>query len=62
MKLRLIMFQDGIRDEPLYDHPLHGDMQVLRSFSITGDIRLIYEETEAAYILKDIGTHSQVYR
>jgi len=61
-ELRLSLFMQGLRVEPLNDHSLTGKFRGKRAFSITGDIRVIYEETEAAFIFLDIGTHNQVYR
>ena len=45
----------------LRDHKLKGKKKSFRAFSITGDIRVIYEETVDSFIFLDIGTHSQVY-
>ena len=58
---RLDMFIAGQRDAPINDHPLTGDLQGRRSFSITADIRVIYIEMEDNIIFLDIGTHNQVY-
>lgn len=61
-KERLNLFITNPRNPILKDHPLIGKKKHLRSFSITGDIRVIYQEispTEALFL--DIGTHSQVY-
>ncbi len=45
----------------LHDHPLKGRKKGLRSFSITGDIRVVYYiHINTAYFV-DIGTHNQVY-
>jgi addiction module RelE/StbE family toxin len=46
----------------LNDHPLHGDKEGLRSFSISGDLRVIYylQDDDTAIFL-DIGSHNQVY-
>lgn len=46
----------------LADHPLGGDYKGYRSFSITGDIRVIYKFTNSSVIFIDVGTHNQVYR
>lgn len=46
----------------LRDHELTGSMKKLRSFSITKDIRIIYQNTAKGIILLDIGTHKQIYR
>ncbi|MBI4067669.1 type II toxin-antitoxin system YafQ family toxin [Candidatus Gottesmanbacteria bacterium] len=64
-----IKFQERITlfiFNPMYpllkDHPLTGKKAHLRSFSITGDIRVIYQEIFPGEILLiDIGTHNQVY-
>lgn len=58
---RVTSFQAGKRDEPLNDHPLKGKMRGKRAFSITGDVRVVYEETKEAYIFLDVGSHNQVY-
>lgn len=58
---RVGMFIAGYRGASLKDHALTGDLQGRRSFSITGDIRVIYIELTEKIILLDIGTHSQVY-
>ena len=60
-KVRLDMFIAGHRDAPLNDHPLTGDLLSRRSFSITGDIRVIYIELKDRIIFLDIGTDNQVY-
>ncbi len=51
-------------DPILKNHPLTGRMQGLRSISVTGDIRIIFEEIKGGVIviLLDIGSHDQVYR
>lgn len=55
------LFCGGERDYPLNDHALGGEMKGKRSFSITADVRVVYEETESSIIFLDIGTHAQVY-
>lgn len=45
----------------LKDHQLKGDKIGLRSFSITGDIRVVYYIKEDCIYFVDIGTHNQVY-
>jgi addiction module RelE/StbE family toxin len=52
---------DGIRDYPLDDHSLVGTMKGLRAFSIGGDIRVVYRETDEYFEFLDVGSHSQVY-
>jgi addiction module RelE/StbE family toxin len=58
---RLALFIDGVRDYPLDDHALIGTMKGLRAFSVGGDLRLVYHETEDHYEFLDIGSHNQVY-
>jgi addiction module RelE/StbE family toxin len=58
---RLALFASGERGWPLDDHPLSGKLIGRRAFSVNGDVRVIYEETELFIILLDIGTHNQVY-
>jgi len=51
------------RTNPLVnDHRLLGRLSNYRSFSITGDIRIIYMEYEEYYLFMDIGTHNQIYK
>jgi addiction module RelE/StbE family toxin len=60
-ELRVDMFIAGQRTAPINDHPLSGDLQGRRAFSITADVRVIYIELEDKIIFLDIGTHNQVY-
>jgi len=60
-KQRLQLFLDGVRDYPLDDHALVGTMKGLRAFSVGGDLRVVYRETEEYYEFLDIGSHNQVY-
>lgn len=57
----LELFSQGVRKEPINDHPLTGKLKGLRAFSVGGDVRVVYQETADHYLLLDIGTHSQVY-
>jgi len=59
---RYEMFISGIRGYPLFDHALTRNMKGLRSFSIGGDLRIVYRETETHYEFLDVGTHNQVYK
>ena len=43
------------------DHVLKGNMKPKRSFSVSGDIRIIYLEYKNHYLFLDIGSHNQVY-
>ncbi len=58
---RYVLFAAGERGRPLDDHSLTGNMIGKRAFSITGNSRVIYEETDEAIIFLDIGTHAQMY-
>ncbi len=58
---RLELFLANSKDPILRDHVLTGDLEGYRSFSITGDIRVIYYLDGDSIHLYDIGTHNQVY-
>lgn len=59
---RLLLFQKDPTNPILKDHQLKGAKRKFRSFSITGDIRIVYLSiSEGHAILLDIGTHNQVY-
>ncbi|MCG2686073.1 type II toxin-antitoxin system mRNA interferase toxin, RelE/StbE family [Candidatus Parcubacteria bacterium] len=45
----------------LRKHQLKGKKKVYWSFSVTGDIRVIYKMEKSILFLYDIGTHEQVY-
>lgn len=57
----LELFSAGIRREPLNDHPLTGRLKGLRAFSVGGDVRVVYRETNEYIEFLDIGSHNQVY-
>ncbi|MFZ2152597.1 MAG: type II toxin-antitoxin system mRNA interferase toxin, RelE/StbE family [Microgenomates group bacterium] len=62
-QLRVNLFRKNPLDEILRDHKLAGSKRGYRSFSITGDIRIIYEMvSERVAIFYDIGSHNQVYK
>ena len=60
-KQRLKLFLENKNNPILKDHQLIGSKSGYRSFSITGDFRVIYEETNDGILLHNIGTHNQVY-
>jgi addiction module RelE/StbE family toxin len=61
-KNRVDLFISDQSNPILKDHALTGSMKGLRSFSITGDIRIIYQELDNNYVLFiNIGSHNQVY-
>jgi len=59
---RIKFFKENPRNPVLKDHGLRGRRSNLRSFSVTGDIRVIYQlvDKDNALFL-DIGSHNQVY-
>lgn len=60
---RVSLFQKNPNNPLLLDHKLRGNLEGVRAFSITGDIRIIYhcvDDTHREFL--DIGTHNQVYR
>lgn len=61
-KERVEIFIKNRKYPILKDHKLIGKKKDFRSFSITGDIRVIYtRESKDTFIFIDIGTHNQVY-
>ena len=60
---RVEIFKKNPKSELLKDHKLTGRKKSYRSFSITGDIRIIYEQiSENEVVFYDIGSHNQVYK
>lgn len=57
LKLLLVNPENPI----LKDHRLTGALKYFRSFSVTGDIRVVYRKDANNLYLADIGTHNQVY-
>ena len=60
-KERLALFMAGDSGYPLHDHALTGKLAGKRSFSIAGDIRVVYVELEDSIVFLDVGSHNQVY-
>lgn len=59
---RLKLFRNNPGNPILEDHKLKGDKRRFRSFSITGNVRIVYFPASAdRVILLDIGSHNQVY-
>lgn len=59
---RVAMFREDPKNPVLKDHALSGTKRGLRTFSVTGDIRIVYlpvSDNEVSFL--DIGTHNQVY-
>ncbi len=58
---RINLFLQDRMNPILRDHQLQGRKSNYRSFSIKGDLRIIYSEDNNYYYFEDIGTHNQVY-
>ena len=59
---RVILFVEGENHSILGIHALKGESKGKRSFNVTGDIRVIYEEIDQDTVLfLMIGTHSNLY-
>lgn len=59
---RQALFAGDRRHPLLDDHALHEPYLGCRSFSVTGDIRIIYRLiSDTACLLVDIGTHHELY-
>lgn len=59
---RFKLFEQNSSNPLLKDHSLKGSKRNFRSFSVTGDIRIVYMSiSKDSVILLDIGTHNQVY-
>jgi addiction module RelE/StbE family toxin len=59
---RLRLFAADPRNPLLEDHPLSGPLRGMRSFSVTGDIRVQYDYlSDETVNLVDIGTHAELY-
>jgi len=61
-KKRLKLFLSTPGYPLLRDHALIGELSGFRSFSITGDIRVIYQINKDSLVFYDIGSHNQLYR
>lgn len=50
-------------DPRLKNHPLKGSMFGKRAISVTGDVRIIFEEYDdyVLVVMLDVGSHPQVY-
>ena len=61
-KERVMLFIQDVYNPLLHTHILKGKMREYRSFSITGDVRVIYiQQNKTITLFIDIGTHAQVY-
>ncbi len=60
---RVNLFKSNPNNKVLKNHLLTGNKHGYRSFSITGDIRIIYYlQSENLAVFIDIGSHNQVYK
>ncbi|OGE25320.1 hypothetical protein A3C26_00630 [Candidatus Daviesbacteria bacterium RIFCSPHIGHO2_02_FULL_39_12] len=60
-KERVELFVQSPDNPMLQDHQLKGEIIRFRAFSVTGDIRIIYQKEKDYIYFVDIGTHNQVY-
>lgn len=59
---RIDLLQLDSGNETLRVHELTGKMKGYYAFSVTGDIRVIFQKvSDEEIILIDIGTHNQLY-
>jgi len=59
---RVALFTNNPSHILLKDHFLTGNKSGLRSFSVNGDLRVVYKKiNENHVIFYDIGSHNQVY-
>ena len=62
MSQRIKLFLVDPKNPILRDHKLKGGKITARSFSVTGDIRIVYKRFSSNHVVfLDIGTHNQVY-
>ncbi|MBD3329920.1 type II toxin-antitoxin system mRNA interferase toxin, RelE/StbE family [Candidatus Peregrinibacteria bacterium] len=56
-------FSEDPFDKKLKNHALRGKLKGKRAFSVSGDIRVIFEEFDdyILVIMLDVGSHAQVY-
>jgi len=57
----IFKFKNNPFESSLKNHKLSGHLKGKRSFSVTGDIRIIFEEWEnyTEIIMLDLGSHNQ---
>ena len=58
---RIEMFQNDQFHPLLNNHALSGEFEGVRSFDVTGNIRVHYITTDGVVILLTIGSHSELY-
>lgn len=59
----VLKFRDNPFDSTLRNHPLKGSMFGKRAFSVSGDLRIIFQEFEhyTLVLMLDVGSHNQIY-
>lgn len=59
----LAVFMNNPFEPSLKNHALTGKLKGKRAFSVTADVRVIFEESDHYYLvlILDVGTHNQVY-
>lgn len=60
---KIEVFSKNPLEKSLHNHQLKGALKGLRAFSVTGDVRIIFQEFDGYVnvLFIAIGTHSQVY-
>lgn len=58
---RYDLFELNPQNPQLRDHALIGRLHGYRSFSITGDVRVVYYVFKGDVYFVDVGSHNQVY-
>ena len=60
----LEFFQKNPHDRNLDNHPLKDNLQGKRAISVTGDVRIIFEEYKDYTVVEmlNVGKHTQVYK
>lgn len=59
---RMKLFIEDIYSPTLNTHKLSGKLKDLRSFNISGDVRVVFDKSQKdIIILIDIGSHSELY-
>jgi len=63
INITLKQFKTDPHNPILRNHALKGRLQGKRAFSVTGDVRIIFEEIDnyVVVIMLDVGIHNQVY-
>jgi len=57
------LFSKNPLEQSLKNHQLKGSLKHLRAISVTGDMRIIFEQFDnyTLVVMLDVGTHNQVY-